>query len=118
VTCAKTSHVSSAEATHVSSAEATEVSSAEATHAASAETTAHVTAATATATATPTTTCLCTRGKQTSGKHGACQYHHHSSSGHVIFLSTGRAIGDRFNVSPCPDMGVRLPTANGKFRSL
>jgi hypothetical protein len=99
VTSAKTSNVSSAEATHVTSAETTHVTSAETAHVTSA--TAHVTSATAhvssatahvsSATAAPVSSasataaaCLCTRRKQSSGKHGACQYHHCSTS-HDIF---------------------------------
>jgi hypothetical protein len=99
VTSAKTSNVSSAEATHVTSAETTHVTSAETAHVTSA--TAHVTSATAhvssatahvsSATAAPVSSasataaaCLCTRRKQSSGKHGACQYHHCSTS-HNIF---------------------------------
>jgi hypothetical protein len=99
VTSAKTSNVSSAEATHVTSAEPTHVTSAETAHVTSA--TAHVTSATAhvssatahvsSATAAPVSSasataaaCLCTRRKQSSGKHGACQYHHCSTS-HDIF---------------------------------
>jgi hypothetical protein len=102
VTSAKTSHVSSAEATHVTSAEATHLGSTEATHMTSAETT-HVTssakaAAVSTAAATASTSCLCTRRKQRPGKHGACQYHHHSSCSHDIFLSTDRAISSLPNM--------------------
>jgi hypothetical protein len=106
VTSAKTSNVSSAEATHVTSAEPTHVTSAETAHVTSAtahvtSATAHVTSATAhvssatahvsSATAAPVSSasataaaCLCTRRKQSSGKHGACQYHHCSTS-HNIF---------------------------------
>jgi hypothetical protein len=86
VTSAKTSYVSSAEATDVTSAE-----------------TAHVTssakaAAVSPAAASTTAACLCTRRKQRPRKHGACQYHHHSSCSHDIFLSTDRAISSLPNM--------------------
>jgi hypothetical protein len=96
VTSAKTSHVSSAEATHVTSAEATHLGSTEATHmTSSAKAAAPVATATAASTAAA---CLCTRRKQRPGKHGACQYHHHSSCSHDIFLSTDRAISSLPNM--------------------
>jgi hypothetical protein len=91
VTSAKTSNVSSAEATHVTSAETTHVTSAETAHVTSAtahvtSATAHVSSATAPVSSASATAaaCLCTRRKQSSGKHGACQYHHCSTS-HDIF---------------------------------
>jgi hypothetical protein len=83
--------VTSAEATHVTSAETAHVTS-------SAKAAAAVSTAAAAAAATASTSCLCTRRKQRPGKHGACQYHHHSSCSHDIFLSTDRAISSLPNM--------------------
>jgi hypothetical protein len=123
--------VISANARHASSAEATHVSSAEPTHVASAETTTHVSSAAETpataavsspaaAAATAATACLCARRKQRPGQQGACQYHHHSSSCHDIFLSTVELLliieSDHRTSRSGTDMVARLRIANGKFR--
>jgi hypothetical protein len=85
-----------------SSESATVEAAAKAAHAASVEATAATKAAApvstatsaATSAATATAVCLCTRRGQRAGKEGGCQYHHHFSSSHESFLSTGRAISD------------------------
>src|SRR4030081_3661074 len=85
-TYVRSAEVTSAETAHVTSAEAASAEAASA-GAASAE------AAATSASAAPAA-CLCTRRQQRPGKQGACQYHHRSSSRHVIFLSADRAISD------------------------
>jgi hypothetical protein len=82
VTSAETADATSAEATDAASAETADVTSAEATHVAS-------TAATSMATAATTTAGLRVSGKKATGKHSACQNHHHSSS-HDILRWDGR----------------------------
>jgi hypothetical protein len=105
VTSAEAAHASSAEAAstdaaHVSSAEAASAEAAHLTAAEAAAASVSTTAATA-ATATASTAAgLRTRRKQRPGKQGACQYHHRSSSSHVIFLSTDRAISDHRTSRP------------------
>jgi hypothetical protein len=84
VTPAKAAYVTSTKATHVTSAEATHVAStcvtsAEATHVAS------TSVASATTSVSTAAARLRISGKQTAGKHGTCQNHHHSSS-HDILL--------------------------------
>ena len=96
---ARSAEVTSAEGARVTSAEAASAETAHVTsaEAASAEAAAAAPMATAAATATATAAaaCLCsTRRQQRPGEQGACQYHHRSSSSHVIFLSTDRAISD------------------------
>jgi hypothetical protein len=115
--------VISANARHASSAETTHVASAEPAHVASAEATTHVSSVaetSATAAATATAACLCTRRKQRPGQQGACQYHHHSSSCHDIFLSTVELLliieSDHRTSRSGTDMVARLRIANGKFR--
>jgi hypothetical protein len=66
-----------------------------AAHAASAKAAAPVATS---ASASTAAACLCTRRKQRPGKHSACQYHHHSSCSHDIFLSTDRAISSLPNM--------------------
>jgi hypothetical protein len=88
--------VSSAEATHVTSAEAAHLGSTEATHMTSSAKAAAPVATSASA--STAAACLCTRRKQRPGKHSACQYHHHSSCSHDIFLSTDRAISSLPNM--------------------
>jgi hypothetical protein len=119
--------VISANARHASSAETTHVASAEPAHVASAEATTHVSSAAETSAtaavssaATATAACLCTRRKQRPGQQGACQYHHHSSSCHDIFLSTVELLliieSDHRTSRSGTDMVARLRIANGKFR--
>jgi hypothetical protein len=97
VTSANARHARSAEVTSAEGARVTsaEIASAETAHVTSAEAASAEAAATPMATATTATTasaCLCsTRRQQRPGEQGACQYHHRSSSSHVIFLSTGAA---------------------------
>jgi hypothetical protein len=122
VISANARHASSAETTHVASAEPAHVASAEATtHVSSAaETSATAAVSSATAAATATAACLCTRRKQRPGQQGACQYHHHSSSCHDIFLSTVELLliieSDHRTSRSGTDMVARLRIANGKFR--
>jgi hypothetical protein len=116
--------VISANARHASSAETTHVASAEPAHVASAEATTHVSSAAETsataAVSSATAACLCTRRKQRPGQQGACQYHHHSSSCHDIFLSTVELLliieSDHRTSRSGTDMVARLRIANGKFR--
>ena len=93
--------VTSAHACHATSdataAEATHVTSAEAAHVASAKAAAHMAAATATSVSTASASAaagLCISSKKATGKHCACQNHHHSSS-HDILLWDGREFRDR-----------------------
>jgi hypothetical protein len=74
------------------------VTSAETAHVTSSAKAAAAVSTAATATASTAAACLCTRRKQRPGKHGACQYHHHSSCSHDIFLSTDRAISSLPNM--------------------
>jgi hypothetical protein len=72
-------HVTPAKAAYVTSTKATHVTSAEATHVASTSVTSATTSVSTAAAR------LRISGKQTAGKHGTCQNHHHSSS-HDILL--------------------------------
>jgi hypothetical protein len=87
---AETTDVISTKASNTITAKATHVTSTEATYVASAEAAAHVTSAeTATTVSSATTAAaagLCTRGKKATGKHCACQNHHHSSSHDILHL--------------------------------
>src|SRR3981081_835462 len=80
-----------AKAAHGASMEATATTKAAATKSA---------APVSTATSASTAVCLCTRREQRAGKEGGCQYHHHFSSSHQSFLSTGRAISDHRTSRP------------------
>jgi hypothetical protein len=91
VTSAHACHATAAETSDATSAEATHVTSAEAAHVASAKAAAHMAAATSTSVSTASATAtagLCASGKKATGKHCACQNHHHSSS-HDILLWDG-----------------------------
>ena len=90
--------MTSAKTSYVTSAEATDVTSAETAHVTSSAKAAAPVAASASASASTAAACLCTRRKQRPGKHSACQYHHHSSCSHDIFLSTDRAISSLPNM--------------------
>jgi hypothetical protein len=79
-TAAKSAHVTPAEATDVASTEAAHVTSAKTTHVAPA---AHTTTAMS---AAATAAGLRVRGKEATGKHCACQNHHHSSSHDILHL--------------------------------
>jgi hypothetical protein len=72
-------HVAPGKAAYVTSTKATHVTSAEATHVAS------TSVASATTSVSTAAARLRISGKQTAGKHGTCQNHHHSSS-HDILL--------------------------------
>jgi hypothetical protein len=119
VTSAKASDVTSAEATHVTTAEAADAASAEAADVASA--TAHVTAATAApvSAAASAAACLRIRRKQSPGKRGRCQDHHHSSS-HDILLRNGRNFPPQVRVRRWRARGRQMPTSrwtgDGKAR--
>jgi hypothetical protein len=80
----KTSDATATKASHVTSAKATHMASAKASHAP-----ATVSSATTTAAAG-----LRPRGKKATGKHGACQNHHHSSSHDILHLD-GRTFRHR-----------------------
>jgi hypothetical protein len=109
VTSAKASDVASAKASDVTSAEATHVTTAEAADVASA--TAPVTAATAASvSAASTTACLRIRRKQSPGKRGRCQDHHHSSS-HDILLRNGRNFPPQVRVRRWRARGRQMPTS-------
>jgi hypothetical protein len=83
---AKTPNATAAKATHVTSTKATHMASAKAAHAA--------TMSSASASASAAAAGLCTRGKKATGKQGACQNHHHSSS-HDILHRDGRTFRHR-----------------------
>jgi hypothetical protein len=84
VSCAKPSNATATKATDVTatkaaSAKATHVTSAKAAHVAStAHAAAHAAAVAAATTTTAAASGLCSRGKQASGQHYACQGHYHS----------------------------------------
>ena len=83
VSCAKPSNATATKATDVTatkaaSAKATHVTSAKAAHVASTAHAAAHAAAVAAATTTAAASGLCSRGKQASGQHYACQGHYHS----------------------------------------
>jgi hypothetical protein len=97
VTSAHACHATSAETSDATAAEATHVTSAEAAHVASAKAAAHMAAATTTSVSTASASAaagLCISSKKATGKHCACQNHHHSSS-HDILLWDGREFRDR-----------------------
>jgi hypothetical protein len=97
VTSAHARHSTSAETSDATAAEATHVTSAEAAHVASAKAAAHMAAATTTSVSTASASAaagLCISSKKATGKHCACQNHHHSSS-HDILLWDGREFRDR-----------------------
>jgi len=102
VTSAHACHATSAETSDATAAEATHVTSAEAAHVASAKAAAHMAAATTTSVSTTSVSTasasaaagLCISSKKATGKHCACQNHHHSSS-HDILLWDGREFRDR-----------------------
>jgi hypothetical protein len=97
VTSAHACHATSAETSDATAAEATHVTSAEAAHMASAKAAAHMAAATTTSVSTASASAaagLCISSKKATGKHCACQNHHHSSS-HDILLWDGREFRDR-----------------------
>jgi len=73
-------HVAAAKTADAASAEAADAASAEAADVASAKAAAEVASATTVSSATATATAgLGISGKKATGKHGACQNHHHSS---------------------------------------
>jgi hypothetical protein len=118
VTSVQARHVASAEAADVASAEATHVTTAEATHVTSAEAadvtsaTAHVASATAApvSAAAAAAACLRIRRKQSPGKRGRCQDHHHSSS-HDILLRNGRNFPPQVRVRRWRARGRQMPTS-------
>jgi hypothetical protein len=89
----KTSNAAAAKATHVTAVKATHVTSTKATHVASAKA-AHAAATMSSASAASAAAGLRTRGKKATGKQGACQNHHHSSS-HDILHRVGRTFRHR-----------------------
>jgi hypothetical protein len=81
----KTSDATATKASHVTSAKATHMASAKASHAPATVSSAATAAAAAG---------LRPRGKKATGKHGACQNHHHSSSHDILHLD-GRTFRHR-----------------------
>ena len=93
VSCAKPSNATATKATDVTatkaaSAKATHVTSAKAAHVASTAHAAAHAAAVAAATTTAAASGLCSRGKQASGQHYACQSHYRSPFHDILHSSS------------------------------